>query len=110
MCSITIPDTLESSEESSTPSWSDDVMLFRFDEHDENDMLDGEDFLNVPDQLVEKFFVVVEDLEDKRFFVTIEDQDSEMFLQRDGYHVDDQTQEEIVEHKKDQYENGIKEL
>ena len=33
-----------------------------------------------------------------------------MFLQKDGYHADDQTQEEIVDHKKDQYNNGIKEF
>ena len=46
----------------------------------------------------------------RRFLVTIEDQEGEVFLQKDGYRVNDQTQEEMVDHKKDQYENGVKEL
>ena len=58
----------------------------------------------------EKIFRNIMGKEMKKFLVTIEYQVNEMFLRKDGYHADDQTQEEIVDHKKDQYENGVKEL
>ena len=58
----------------------------------------------------ERIFKNVSDQDVNKFFMTIDDQVNAMFLPKDLYLVDGQTQEETVDHEKDDYENGIKEL